>query len=112
MYVDDDGRYFEGLEGERVRFATEDWEDLMRSDVVISFTEDRKLRWPASGHRHIEFGAALATDKRVIVVGPRENVFHCLPGVEVFPEWGDAKSVLVASKRKPTSVTQVTASPA
>ncbi len=102
----------ESVEADRVRFATEDWEDLMRASVAISFTEDRKLRWPPSDRPHVEFGAALATDKRVMVVGPRESAFHYLPGVEVFPEWGDAKRVLVAGKRTPSLPTQEAASPA
>jgi hypothetical protein len=44
------------------------------------------------GGRHVEFGAAVATGKRLIVVGHRENLFHHLPGVEFFdgPKWLDA----------------------
>jgi nucleoside 2-deoxyribosyltransferase len=68
------------------RFAAEDVEDLRRADIVISFTEE-----PRSGHsrggRHVEFGMALALGKRVLVVGHRENVFHCLPQVEYFETW-------------------------
>lgn len=67
----------------RQRFALEDWEDLMAADVCINFTEPSRTG-PTRGGRHVEFGAALAAGKRVIVVGHRENVFHCLPQVTFF----------------------------
>ena len=60
-------------------FALDDAADLQDAEVVISFTET-----PRSGHsrggRHVEFGMALAWGKRLIVIGPRENVFHTMPG--------------------------------
>jgi hypothetical protein len=71
---------------ERARFATEDWADLMRAQVVVSFTETPRST-PNRGGRHVEFGVALATHKRCVVIGPRENVFHCLPTVDVYETW-------------------------
>jgi hypothetical protein len=42
----------------------------------------------ATGGRHVEFGLALAQGKRVIIVGPRENVFHyLLPDAQIFAYW-------------------------
>jgi len=66
--------------------AVQDVGDLERADCLVSFTEqaDRGVPWAARGGRHVEFGIALATGKRVCVVGPRENVFHHLPWVEVY----------------------------
>lgn len=64
--------------------AADDLQDLTRADTVISFT------FPESGGkggRHVEFGLALALGKRVILCGPRENVFHTLPEVEHYPDW-------------------------
>lgn len=46
------------------------------------------------GGRHVEFGMALAMDKRLVVVGPRENVFHLLPAVEQFDTWPLALAAL------------------
>lgn len=70
----------------RERFAIEDYEDLKAADLVISFTEE-----PRSGHsrggRHVEFGMALVLDKGLVVIGHRENIFHCMPGVQFFPDW-------------------------
>lgn len=71
------------------RFAHEDMEDLAAADVVVSFTEPARTG-PTRGGRHVEFGAALALGKRVIVVGHRENVFHSLPAVEFYPSWAQA----------------------
>ena len=48
----------------------------------------------ARGGRHVEFGMGWAWGKRLIVVGPRENVFHLLPTVEQFDSWPDALAAL------------------
>lgn len=82
--ISDEGLSSEAKQEERLRFACEDWEDLMCADLVISFTEAPRGT-NSRGGRHVEFGAALAAGKRCIVVGHRENVFHCLPQVEFYP---------------------------
>ena len=73
------------------RLAQEDLVDLINSDVLINFTEK-----PSSPHgrggRHVEFGFAMCMLrlhqlKAVIVLGPRENVFHALPGVLYHHRW-------------------------
>ena len=62
----------------------------MAADAVIIFTEIPNTIL-ATGGRHVEFGLALAQGKRVIIVGPRENVFHyLLPGSQVFVTWNKA----------------------
>ena len=86
--VDDRGLSTEAEQGERVRFAIEDWNDLMAADWCISFTETPRSS-NSRGGRHVEFGAALAAGKKCIVIGPRENVFHCMPTVVVFQSWID-----------------------
>jgi hypothetical protein len=80
--IDDDGLSAQAKEAERLRFAQEDWEDLLDADCCISFTETPRSS-NSRGGRHVEFGAALAAGKLCIVVGPRENVFHCLSQVRV-----------------------------
>lgn len=64
------------------RFAGEDLEDLMEATCVISFTEP--ARTPTRGGRHVEFGYGLAYQKKMIIVGEREHIFHYLPQVEQF----------------------------
>lgn len=59
-----------------------DIDDLIESDCVISFTGS-----DGKGGRHVEFGYGLAMGKRMIVVGPRENVFHTLSQVEHHMSW-------------------------
>jgi len=54
-----------------------DLDDIREADVVVSFTTGAHAR----GGRHAEFGIAVALDKGLILVGPREHVFHFLPGV-------------------------------
>lgn len=87
--VTDDGLSAEGTREPRTRFAQEDYEDVCASDILISFTEPPRST-SSRGGRHVEFGLALGLGIRCIVVGPRENVFHCLPRVEVYDSFGDA----------------------
>lgn len=71
------------------KIALDDLDDLREADVVISFTGGG-----GKGGRHAEFGAAAEAGKRLIVVGPREHVFHTLPQVEHFPDWPAARAAL------------------
>jgi hypothetical protein len=63
-----------------------DIEDVEAADIVISFTD---ATGGGKGGRHVEFGLALGLGKRVILVGPREHIFHTLPQVEHYPTWRD-----------------------
>jgi hypothetical protein len=63
--------------------AHHDLEDLRAADTVISFTSGGD----GKGGRHVEFGLAIGLRKRLILVGPREHVFHTLPQVEHFESW-------------------------
>jgi len=67
--------------------AVEDIDGVAVADCVVSFTEEptAHVAWAARGGRHVEFGLALAMGKRLCVVGPRENVFHHLQQVELYP---------------------------
>ena len=64
------------------RYARADIDDLRAADLVVSFTDVGG----GKGGRHVEFGVALALGKRLVVVGPREHVFHALPEVEHYPD--------------------------
>lgn len=67
-----------------------DLADLLTADAIVSFTGDGG---GGKGGRHIEHGVAmhmwrrLEPGFRLIVVGPRENIFHCHPATEVYPDW-------------------------
>jgi len=75
-------------------YGQQDIADLLRSDAIVSFTGEG-----ARGGRHVEHGFAMAFlgdqpmgsksewPMRLIVVGPREHVFHCHPATEVYPDF-------------------------
>lgn len=67
----------------REQNAIMDMEDVRRSDLVISFTHPREKPQHGGG-RHVEFGMAAAWGKQQWIVGPREQIFHDLPGVKQF----------------------------
>lgn len=79
----------EASQEKREQFAWEDVQDLRQASVMINFTEPPRAG-PTRGGRHVEFGLAYAYGKKILVVGHRENVFHCLPGVSYFPVWEGA----------------------
>ncbi len=71
---------------EKIRFANEDLGDLINADICVSFTEIPRST-TSRGGRHVEHGIALGLGKPCYIIGPRENVFHCLEYVEVFESW-------------------------
>jgi hypothetical protein len=64
-------------------YAKADLDDLAAADVVVSFTT---TGGGGKGGRHWEMGWAHAAGKRLVLVGPREHVFHTLPEVEHYPD--------------------------
>ena len=81
------------LAGRAAQLAQMNFEDVSRADVCISFTEQDGAP-QGRGGRHTELGIALATGQKVILVGPREHVFHCLADVEHYPSWKEARRTL------------------
>lgn len=74
---------------ERSDFAVKNMQDVAKCHVLFAFTEEEGAKGASRGGRHVEFGAALAMNKEVFVIGPRENLFHYLPGLpqcETFDE--------------------------
>lgn len=66
------------------KYALIDMADLAAADVVISFTSPGG---GGKGGRHVEYGLAIGLGKHLVIVGPRENVFHTLDAVEWYPDW-------------------------
>lgn len=64
--------------------AVIDLKDVDEADVLVLYTEPYGTQVPGGG-RHVEFGYALAKGKKMVIVGPLENVFHWHPEVKVFP---------------------------
>lgn len=103
----------------RRRFAIEDADDVVSAHVLIAFTEEpRQTR--SRGGRHVELGMAIGLlaaremvedtsthyfgprMRRVIVIGPRENVFTWLPEVEWAPTWEAARPLLLPALTGPS----------
>ena len=72
----------------RGKFAKDDVEDVLDATIVISFTGAG-----GRGGRHVEFGIAITMGACLIVVGPREHIFHSLPGVRQYDDWGQCLSL-------------------
>jgi len=71
--------------------ADRDWRDIGKATVFVFFSEPLNCR---SGGKHVEMGMAYALGLEVVLVGPRGNVFHFLPGVRQYYTWGEAKTYL------------------
>jgi nucleoside 2-deoxyribosyltransferase len=84
-----------GKDGDELRqqFARDDIEDVCFADTVINFTEPPRSEANGGG-RHVEYGIAMALQKRLIIVGYRENIFHWVPFAEFYETWADAKKSL------------------
>jgi hypothetical protein len=81
----DDGLGEEALAGKHwlgIGPALIDTEDIALADTFIMFTSNG-----GRGGYHTELGIALAMRKEIFLIGKRQNVFHCLSNVQVFPDW-------------------------
>lgn len=76
----------EGLS--RADIALLDLEDVAEADGIILFTHPKGEPQPGGG-RFVEFGYAMARQKRLVVIGPAENVFIDHPDVEQFDSWDE-----------------------
>lgn len=76
-------------------YADIDVYDIKRADMLVFFSQDPKVPGVRGG-RHVEFGIAHALGKTVVVVGPRENIFHYRKNVVQFNAWQYAKQYLIS----------------
>ena len=75
-------RWLHGETGDKVFWAQADADDVLAADAIILVSQhDHPLK--GGGGRHFEFGLAYGAQKRLILIGEREIIFHHLPGVEV-----------------------------
>ena len=75
--------------------ACKDLDDIDEADVVLVVTDVPST----TGGLHVEFGYAYAKGKRVIVCGPRVNVFQAL--AESYPDLPSARAALAPDDRSP-----------
>lgn len=83
-------------EVQRARIAGECVYDIMNSDMLVCYTDE----WRRHNHggRHVELGLAIGLQRRVLVVGAPENVFHSHLAVQRVPDWAAAYAVLCPHK--------------
>lgn len=62
-------------------WADVDLRDLADADILLTFPSSEK----GTGH-HVEFGVALASGHRIIVIGERAGIFYHHSEVEWFPD--------------------------
>lgn len=77
-WLDIGGKSFtpEELENEPDRCSIRGWadfDDIKEADCLIFISSQG-----GKGGRHVEYGIALGLDKRIIILGRRENIFHTL----------------------------------
>jgi hypothetical protein len=88
------------------RYANIDLADINAAEAVIVFTSEEGN---GTGGHHTELGYALALRNRprIVIVGPRVNVFHTLPQVEHYRDW--SRFVMAWSPSSPAMTEGVTA---
>jgi hypothetical protein len=76
-------------------YARRDLVEVRLCEVFLFLSESDQA-YNRRGGRHVEFGYALGYRKGIAVIGPRENIFHHIPGVyhhkdldEFIEEWND-----------------------
>ena len=79
-------------------YAVQDFDDIKRADVFVLFSVDPLIP-TVRGGRHVETGIALALGKPVYIVGPKENIFAYLPGVQQFNYISDLIVALTKENR-------------
>lgn len=76
-----------------LEYAQNDIRDISEADwFVCQSVEPTTLT--VRGGRHVEFGYALAKGKKILVVGPKENIFHLLPNIKHVDNWESALLLL------------------
>lgn len=68
--------------------------DLADIDMADAFVLDA-TQPSGTGGKHVETGYAIAKDKRIVIVGGRENVFHYLPQISHVDTWEQAINELL-----------------
>lgn len=66
-----------GNEGQDKKYCQEDLDDVRKGGFLVLLTDGEKQQ--SKGGRHTELGIALAFSKPVIIIGPKEQVFHSHP---------------------------------
>jgi nucleoside 2-deoxyribosyltransferase len=91
--------------GMAVKCAKQDIKDIVSADTLIAFTEPERSPWTRGG-RHFEAGFAFAMGKKLMLVGPVENIFYSLPEWQKFSSFDDVLVELKNSKPTRRAITK------
>ena len=70
----------------KIEYARQDVSDVLRSNVFVVFTAEEDTPIIRGGHI-FETGLAYAAKIPILVVGPRQCLFHWLPDIQICPTW-------------------------
>jgi hypothetical protein len=73
-------------------YARRDLQEIEDADLLVFFSEEGAT---PRGGRHVEFGYALRGKLPILVIGPKENIFHYTNNVFHVATWDDAKAWLL-----------------
>lgn len=82
--------------------AAMDLDDIDAADALVSYTLPKGTMF-SSGGRHVEFGYAIARDKRLFTIGEVENIFHNLGTVTVLSSTEELIALLYKEKIRDAS---------
>jgi len=78
--------------------AKRDVRELTAATHFVLFTFEPDVKFTRGGHC-VENGIAWGLCKTLAVVGPRQHIFHYLPGLRRFDSWGPACAWLERNNR-------------
>ena len=75
-------------------YVNRDIAEIGDCDIFVLFTVDPSIP-TVRGGRHFESGYAYGQGKPVLIVGPKENLFHYLNDIRSVDTWTEAKELLL-----------------
>ena len=78
------------------RCAASDVDDMDKAYMLVCFT--RNGPQPGSGH-HVEYGYAMARHMRIILIGPRVNIYHYHPLVRHYDSYEGFRDWMASQKK-------------
>lgn len=82
--------------------AYDNLQDILAAKTFVMFTESSDVGFGGKGARHTELGFAIANDKRIVIIGQRENAYQCYPLVELHETWD--KFILAETLQKTSPI--------
>lgn len=79
----DNPNYTDSNHAECARLARIDFDEVRDADALVLYNPPGVEKF-GTGGCHVETGVALAEGLPIKIVGHRSNVFHHLPGIEVY----------------------------